>query len=1038
MSFVNVHTHSHFSRMDSIAKPKDIVARVKAMGQTAVAISDHGVTSGLIETYKECQKQNIKMLFAVEHYLVPDVTILGDSYRHIMLWAKDNIGYKNLLQITTEAHANFHKKPRIDLGVLRKHSEGIAVSSACLGGWLRDPDGTANVHLLEQMLEIFPGLYIEIHTYSTDEQKEWNQELLKIARSYELPLLAACDAHYVNKDDAYVHKQWLTQGKEREDGYYQIPDFYLHAEHEVREKLSYLPVEIIEEAITNTQVLADSCNVSITFGEQHYPTVDVTDQRAEIRRICNENIKRKVPDKLQWPLHVQRYQHEMPILENAKYFPYFLIMHGTMEDFRSEGINISPSSRGSVGGCDVAYLMNIHNTDPLKHDLMFARFLHEERVTPCDIDLDVSKRRRGDAIEIIKKRYGYDRVFQARTYGYMAARGALKRAGKSLGYDPQYILELSKQIPKFAEEGEEEFKGEAKEHYLLDNLMRTIVHQMNTYTYPMFYTIDAIVELIIAIDEILSCHLKLISLAKSFVGILQSFGIHASAIIVFPDDPTNYCAIEKSGDNYVTAYEFHTLEDLGILKLDILGIKTIDVIYDTLELIGNSVDINSLPPDDQKTFDMLCNGYTAGVFQVEGRGFTELIKRVQPRHFDELAPLLAVYRPALIAAGLLETYIRRRTGEETIEYLHPDLEPLLNKTFGLMIYQENIIEVAKEICGYTPGQADLIRRACGRKKPEEMEKIKPDFIQKTVAMGYSEGFATELFGLIEYFAGYGFGKAHTFGYGELTYVTAYLKAHYPKEFMVSLINSEESQEKILPYIEECKTLGIKVLPPELSVGNRQWIIEGNSLRIGLSYIKGIGKNLSLDNAGTFSGVVSCNSKGVTEALIKAGALDYLGQSRRELLGQLQSLQDLLKREQQCQEKIQENKLALSNAETEKDQKKYKRQLQQWQKKLKECKEKAVATSDENYNEIAGEFEVLSFSFKSLPKVITGKLVRIYEFKDKKDRLMCRLNFSTIYSEMTCVCFSSDYEKLKSVLKTSNSYKFVITNGVLKEIKEVPQ
>lgn len=1001
MSFVNIHTHSHFSRMDSIAKPKDIVDRVKSMEQTAVAISDHGVTSGLIETYKECQKQGLKMIFAVEHYLVPDVTVLSDSYRHIMLWARDNIGYKNLLQITTEAHANFHKKPRIDLEILRRYSEGICISSACLGGWLRNPDGTANVHLLEEMLEIFPGLYIEIHTYSTDEQKEWNRELLKIAQSYDLPLLAACDAHYVNQSDAYVHKQWLTQGKEREDGYYQIPDFYLHAEHEVREKLLYLPSDAVEEAISNTQVLADSCNVSITFGEQHYPTVDIVDQRAEIRRICNENIKRKVPDKSQWPMHIERYQHEMPVLENAKYFPYFLIMHNTLEDFRNEGIHISPSSRGSAGGCDVAYLMDIHNTNPLKYDLMFARFLHSERVTPCDIDVDVSKRRRQDAIEIIKKRYGHDRVFQARTYGYMAAKGALKRAGKSLGYDPQYILELSKQITM---DTEEEFKGEAKEHHLLDS---------------------------IATPEIE----PLISLAKSFVGILQSFGVHASAIIVFPDSPSNYCAIEKSGDNYVTAYEFHTLEDLGILKLDILGIKTIDVIYDTLELIDNSVDINSLPPDDQKTFDMLCEGHTAGVFQVEGGGFTKLIKRVQPRHFEELAPLLAVFRPALIAAGLLETYIQRRTGEETIEYLHPDLEPLLNKTFGLMIYQENIIEVAKEICGYTPGQADLIRRACGRKKPEEMAKIKPDFIKKTVSMGYSEEFATELFGLIEYFAGYGFGKAHTYGYGDLTYITAYLKAHYPKEFMVSLINSEEGQEKILPYIEECKSLGIKVLPPDLRVGNREWIIEGNSLRIGLSYIKGIGKNLSLDNTDTFSGVISSNSKGVVEALVKAGALDYLG-NRRELLGQLQSLQDSLKREQQCQQKITENKLALAEATTEKEQKKYTRQLSQWRKKLKECKEKAIEISEDNYNEIAGEYETLSFSFRQLPKVISGKLVRIYEFKDKKGRLMCRLNFKSIYGEMTCVCFSSDYEKLKGTLKNNHSYKFVITNGVLKEIKEV--
>ena len=1001
MSFVNVHTHSHFSKRDAIAKPKDIVSKVKSMGQTAVALSDHGTTSGLIETYRECQKQEIHFVFACEHYLVPDVTIKEGSYRHIMMWAKDNEGYSNLLKLTTIAHQNFYRKPRLDLDILKQYSGGLAISTACLGGWLRREDGCANYGLLEQILEVFPGLYVEIHTYSTDEQKKWNQVLVDISRSYGLPLLAACDAHYVNQSDAYAHKMWLTQGKEREDGYYQIPDFYLHTEHEVREKLSYLPSDVVEEAIGNTQVLADSCNVEITFGEQHYPTVDIVDQRAEIRRICNSNIKRKVPDKSQWPIHIERYQHEMPILVDAKYPPYFLIMHRTLEDFREAGIHISPSSRGSAGGCDVAYLMDIHNTNPLKYDLMFARFLHKERVTPCDIDVDVSKRRRQDAIEIIKKRYGHDRVFQARTYGYMAAKGALKRAGKSLGYDPQYILELSKQIT--AGDTEEEFKGEAKEHHLLDS---------------------------IATPEIE----PLISLSKSFCGILQSYGVHASAIIIFPDDPSNYTAIEKSGDNYVTAYEFHTLEDLGILKLDILGIKTIDVIYDTLELISEAIDINNLPPDDQKTFDMLCEGHTAGVFQVEGSGFTKLIKRVQPRHFEELAPLLAVFRPALIAAGLLETYIQRRTGEETVEYLHPDLEPLLSQTYGLMIYQENIIEVAKEICGYTPGQADLIRRACGRKKPEEMAKIKPDFIQKTVSMGYTEEFAVELFGLIEYFAGYGFGKAHTYGYGDLTYITAYLKAHYPKEFMVSLINSEDGQEKILPYIEECKSLGIKIITPDLRVGNREWIIEGESLRIGLSYIKGIGKNLSLDNSSTFSGVISSNSKGVVEALIKAGALDYLG-NRRELLGQLQSLQDSLKREQQCQQKVAENKLALSEATTEKEQKKYTRQLSQWRKKLKECKEKAIEISEDNYNEIAGEYEVLSFSFHSLPKVISGKLVRIYSKNDKNGHEMSWFTWSSIYGEQKSTVFWEAWAQLKDHVKLQETYDFVNdSKGILQELK----
>jgi DNA polymerase-3 subunit alpha len=1001
--------------MDSTAKPKDIVAKVKSLGQTAVALTDHGETSGLIEMYKECKKNGIHFVFGCEHYLVPSVYVKEKGYKHINFWAKNQVGYNNLLKLTTEAHGdagrqpnNFYSKPRVDIDIIRKYSEGLVCSTACLGGWLRikgEQKDSVNVPLLEQMLEIFgKDLWIELHTYSIDEQKQWNLKLIEIAKQYDIPMIAATDAHYVNKEDAYVHKQWLTQGKEREDGYYQHAEFYHHSEQEVREALSYLPSDIVETSIANTQILADSCQVEIEFGGQHYPKVDVPDEEKAIYDIIRKNWKKKLPDKSEWQVHKERVYHEMPILVKAKYPPYFLIMHDFVQ--ACEDMNIALGySRGSAGGCDVGYLMNIHKTNSVKYDLMFSRFLHEERITPCDIDVDVSRKRRGDCIEYLKNKYGHDRVFQARTYGYMAARGALQRAGKSLGYDPQCIKELSKGIPKFnADDEEEEFKGEAIEHHLLDQ---------------------------IATPEITD----LISLSKSFVGILQSYSVHASAVIIFPDDPTNYTAIEKSKDNYVTAYEFHTLESLGILKLDVLGVKTTDVIQETIKLLDEKIDTVNLPPDDPKTFDMLCKGNTAGVFQLEGVGFTRLIKSIQPKHFEELAPLIGVYRPAIISAGLLETYINRSNGVEPVEYLHPDLEEILSPTLGIAIYQESIIEISKKICGYTAGQADVLRRAIGRKLPEEMQKIKPEFIQRAINNGYEKSFAEKLFEFVEFFAGYGMNKSHVYGYAWMAYVTAYLKANYPKEFMVSLINSEEAQKDIIPYINECKKLGIKVLPPDVTKKNEQWIIEGDAIRIGLHYIKKVGKNLDLSNVDSFADLVANNHSDVVGNLVKAGACDCYGQPRGVLLANINNLSDILSRRKECLENITKNEQLLNQATIDKDIRKYTRQLSSWKEKLAECESRQAVTESQTYDEAKGELETLGYTDKELPKIKSGVLMSISTILDKNKHQMAFLVFKTDYGEIKTTVFYKGWSLIKDKITKGGLYVFVVSDsGILEELQ----
>lgn len=1000
MSFVNLHNHSHYSRMDSIAKPKEIARRISELGQTAFALTDHGTTSGLLDMYHECKSNNLKMIFGCEHYWTPDVLIKDGTYRHVLFLAKNLEGYHNLLKLTTEAHANFYKKPRVDIDIIRKYSRGLMCSSACIGGILRTEDNQIDVPLLDQFVDVFgDDFYIELHTYSADVQKDWNRRIVDFAVKRGIKLVAACDAHYVLKEQAEIHKHWLTQGKEREDGYYQVPDFYLHSEDEVREKLSYLPHDIVDKAIENTKVVSDACNVEFPKYGVNYPKLDIDDEREAVLNIMRSNWREKLPDKTKWKQHKERVLKELDVLEKLGYFQYFLIIADTVKYCRDNGIALG-TSRGSAAGCDVAYLMDIHRTDPVEFDLIFERFAHLERVSMPDVDIDLSREDRGKVIDYLQKKYGT--VYQARTFSYMGAKGALKRAGSCLGYDPQAINDITRDIPKFSDD---DYSGEEHEKYLIDQTS--------------------------ADDE-------LKKLAKSFVGIIASYGVHASAAIVFAGEPGEFTAIEHSKENYVTAYDFHEIEDMGILKIDLLGLKTTDVIKNTLELIGEQLDIYNLPQDDHETFQMLSDGHTLGVFQIEAPGFTRLITQVKPQNLKEFAPLMAVYRPGIIAAGLLDTYIRRVKGEETIEYLHPDLEPITSSTAGLIVFQEQIIEVAKVFCGYSAGEADMVRRAVAKKKPEEMAKIRPEFISRAINKGYSQDVATRLFDLIEYFSSYGFNKSHSFGYAQLSFCTGYLKAHYPKEFMLSLINSEEEQEKIVPYVNECKRMGITILPPDLSVGNLQWTIEDNAIRVGLTYIKGIGKNLVTTPCKTFNDVVTSNNKKVTEALIKSGALDYLGKPRGILLSSLTNTQDILSRKQQCQQKIHENELALSDAQSADDQKlikKYTRQIDQWKQKLSEVEQRStIVVSSENYNEVAGEYEVLTFSFKGVPKVKTGVLTKVFKKNDKNDREMAWLTFDTNYGQVITTVFSSNWLKINRVIEQGKTYTFCSSDkGILEEI-----
>jgi DNA polymerase III subunit alpha len=1032
LSFVHLHHHTPFSNgkmLDSIAKIDDTLKRVKELGQSAWAVTDHDTCSGLVDAFSKTQKFNkknntsIHFVFGAELYMTHDVTIQQKDLSHITFWAKNEVGLMNLNKLTTVAHGdkgnspdNFYHKSRVDIDMIRKYSEGLICGTACLGGLIKRNNCE---DLIVQIKEIFgEDFYIEIHTFQHEEQYVANKRLIQYAQTYDIPMIACVDSHYVLKEDAETHRQFRNASKEKEDGYYTTDDFYLHSEDEVREKLSYLPLDIVQQAIDNTQVLADKCKVEIKFGQKHYPDYPCDDQVEEIKKICRKNWKDKLPDKKRWQSDAERFNHELGVFIKQDYPGYFLITYDVLKKCRELNVPTGPG-RGSVVASLIAYLMDITKLDPIKYNLIFERFAHNERISPPDIDNDVSTKGRHQVIEYIREKYG--EVYQCRTFSYLKASSALRRAGKALEYDHEYINNLAKSLTKYESDDEDDtdISDYDKQLWMLDHIKTSEIE-------------------------------PLINLAKKFVGIIQGYGKHASAVIVLNQDINKFCSVERQVDSktkevhYVAACDFKLLEEMGLLKMDILGLRTLDIVQDTLDYANVQIDFDNIPLDDPKTSEMLCKGETMGCFQISSPGMTQLVKRIQPKEFSDLIPLVALYRPGPLDAvveetglSMVETYVEVRNKTQQAVYLHPKLEPILKDTYGIILYQEQILEIAKELCGYSLGEADMLRRIIGKKKVEEMKPAIEKLIERGVANGIDRNIMQKIADAIVTFALYGFNKGHSAGYGKLAYDTSYLKAHYPLEFICACINSKDGKhEETMPYINEAKRMGIKILPPDARVGNMEWSIEGNSIRVGLRYLKGAGKNTNLSKVDTFEDVINNNPKDVAEALIKSGSLDYLGKSRGELLAQLEPLQKILDRREQCLQKIAENQTALDSADEEKSIRKYTRQLKGWQEKLEECNCKEIIVHSDKYDEVQGEYEILGFGFMEAPRLKEGTITRVFTKLDKKNRMMAFIDMQTKYGLIKCVAFASDYKKWQKIIQHGNVCLFICDNGILKDIKGV--
>lgn len=889
-NFIHTHLHSQFSNYgmkDAISSVDGIIQRVHELGQRGFALTDHNGCSGLIDTYVHLQKYNkkhgtnLKLLMGSELYYTYDVTIKDKSYSHILFLAKNQVGLENLFKLTTEAHRHYYYKSRIDLDIIKQYSEGLICTSACMGGWLK---GDNRESLIPQFKDIFgDDLYFEIHTYQHEDQKRFNAMVAEMGAKYDVPLIAACDSHYVHEEDYALHKAFRGRSQDDdEDQYYGSNDFFIQSEAQVFDRLyPQFGVDMVETMVENTNVIFDKCNAQVDFNLDVYPKyVKDGDVKPVFLQALRDGYKQKIIGKVtpEFKKRVdERVVHEIDILEQVGYMDYLLITKDILDACRKRDIPVG-HGRGSVGGCECAYLLDITSLDAITNNLYFERFANPNRISPGDIDNDCSKVRRGEVIQYLEEKYKY--VYQCRTFSYMKASGALKEAARCLGVDHTIADAYSKKIKDVSFDDDEDYHDNDLEYAKLDHVND-------------------------------GKHSEMFELAKKLVGIMTGFGKHASAVIVSNQDITKYCSLEMQKDSktkeetFVASTNFKHLESMGFLKEDILGLRTLDVINDCVMMakVKDTLDLAKLPWDDKPTLDLLCKGDTLGVFQMKSPGMIRTLKSIAPKNFVDLIAVVALYRPACIITGMLDEYIERRNGKP-FEYLDERLKEPLGETYGIMVFQEQVMRICQIIAGYSMAEADTVRRAVGKKDYDLMQEITAEFVDRAVANGTDKNIAEQILEQIVASSSYNFNKSHSQSYGYMAYITAYLKAHYPLEFYVATINSEDgNQEKILPYIQEIKRNGIEILPPDLRHSEREWTVDGNAIRVGLAYIKGINK-IEKPQDYTIDAIFSKYTKLQLEGLVGSGALDFLGETN-ELMALIPKYKSFDSDRKNAQNKIDE-------------------------------------------------------------------------------------------------------------------------------------
>ncbi len=887
--FTHLHVHSHYSLLDGLPKIDLLVNHVKKLGMDSVALTDHGNLYGAIEFYKTAKAQGIKPIIGCEVYLALEgmdqkrPNIDNKNY-HLVLLAKNQEGYKNLVKLVTKAHLEgFYYKPRIDEKLLAKHSAGLIGLTACVKGRIPQLIIADKIEEAKKQAqkyqEIFgpDNFYLEIqHHPRIPEQGRVNKALIGFSQELNIPLVATCDSHYLNSDDAEAqdilmlintgadinNPQRLTMKNE---------DFSVRSQEEIVKLFKDVP-----QAIANTQKIAAACNIEFELGKTKLPYFTVpnkTTPEEYLKELCKQGMEKRYPKEDSQA--VERLKYELSIIQKTGFASYFLIVQDFVNWAKENRIVVGPG-RGSAAGSLVSYLLSITDVDPIKYDLLFERFLNPERISMPDIDLDFTDWRRDEVINYIRDKYGHDKVAQIITFGTMAARAVIRDVGRALGYSYQYCDQIAKMIP------------------MGFNLKQTL---QEISEFSQLYRLDDQAK-------------RLIDLGQRLEGVVRHASTHACGLVISQEPLIESVPLQhptQDDGSIVTQYEMHSIEDLGLLKMDLLGLKNLTIIEDTLTRIykvrNKSLKTEDIPLDDQKTYKLLQEGMTTSVFQLESDGMKRYLKQIKPTQFEDVIAMVALYRPGPME--FLPQYIKGKANPTTIRYIHPELRPILENTYGIMVYQEQLMKIAQKVAGFSLSEADILRKAVGKKIMKLLLEQKEKFINGAINKGTSKEVAQRLWEWILPFARYGFNKSHSTCYAMIAYWTAYLKVHYSVEFMAAVLTSEKNDtEKIANLISECKKMKIPVLPPDINESFKYFSVvpEENKIRFGLLAIKNVGQNVveaivqERKASGPYQSItdfisrVGSNNlnKRSLESLIKTGAFDEF-EERNRLLSNMERL-----------------------------------------------------------------------------------------------------------------------------------------------------
>ncbi|MFH0929741.1 MAG: DNA polymerase III subunit alpha [Candidatus Moraniibacteriota bacterium] len=889
--FTHLHVHSHYSLLDGLAKIDELLDRAKELGMDSLALTDHGVLYGAIEFYEKAKKKGIKPIIGCEMYLAPNGLAMkrakiDDARHHLILLAKNKMGYKNLLKLVSIAHLEgFYYKPRVDKELLKKYSEGLVALSACIEGEVPSLVLSGKIDEAEKAAREYEKIFgkenffLEIqHHPKYPNQKIANDGVIEVSKRTGIGLVATTDMHYVHPEDARIQDILLcvqTNRKVSEQNRMNLMDFDLHmrSPEKMLEDFADTP-----EAVANTARVAEMCNLEIELGNMKLPLYEVPEgftPETLLRKLCEEGLVERFGKNITKE-HQDRMEFELSVVEKTGYASYFLIVQDFVNWAKDQGIVVGPG-RGSAAGSFVSYLAGITNIDPIKYNLLFERFLNPERISMPDIDLDFADARRDEVLAYVRQKYGKDHVAQIITFGTMAARAAIRDAGRALGYPYGFCDQTAKYIPMGMS---------------IRDSIAGVPEVSNLYkTDP--------------------AGKKLLDSASRLEGVCRHASMHACGVVITPEPVVNYAPLQYlSGDteNAVTQYSASTkssyVEKIGLLKMDFLGLKNLTIIQHALKIIektkGVKINIDDIPLDDAKAYELLQSALTTGVFQLESGGMKRYLKQLEPSTFEDVIAMVALYRPGPM--DWIPDFIARKHGRKKIAYIHPKLEPILKNTYGVAVYQEQIMQISQALAGFSLSEADILRKAVGKKIPELIREEKIKFIDGCVENGIEKKIAEKVFAFIEPFAGYGFNRSHAACYALIGYQTAYLKARYPTEFMAALLTSDQNDiDRIAIEIEECRIMGKEVLPPNI---NESFVTfaaiikpgEKEKIRFGLGAIKNVGKNVANEiveerkKNGKYTSLTNfveriqtrdLNKKSL-ESLTKCGALDEFGERNRLL------------------------------------------------------------------------------------------------------------------------------------------------------------